>query len=155
MVLHRHPFLGLVTAGYLVFVGWLTLSPADSVSGSTQFGLRVLDALQRRGHLTTVDHQQFEFLANVALFVPVGMFLAIFFGSRLWWVALLGCVAMTVGIESAQQYIPGRVPDPRDLAANSLGGVVGVILALILMLPGTLRRARVRRARRSAQYVRA
>ncbi|WP_203335468.1 VanZ family protein [Nocardioides limicola] len=146
-MLHRHPFLALVTGGYLAFVGWLTLSPVDSITGATSFGIRVLDALQRRGHLTQIDHQQFEFLANVGLFVPAGMFLALLFGSRYWWVALFACVAMTGGIEWAQQHIPGRVPDPRDLVANSLGAAVGVIVALILMLPATLRRARVRRAR--------
>lgn len=34
--------------------------------------------------------------------------------------------------------IPGRVPDERDLAANGVGAVIGVLVALVLTLPATL-----------------
>jgi VanZ family protein len=55
-----------------------------------------------------------------------------------------GGIALTSAIETAQRSIPGRVSDPRDVVANSLGTVVGVALALVLTLPGTLRRRRRR-----------
>jgi VanZ family protein len=69
-------------------------------------------------------------------------------GARWWWAAIAGCLAMTVFIESAQRAIPGRVPDERDLVANTLGGVIGVLVMLVLTAPGELRRARARRERR-------
>ena len=87
-----------------------------------------------------------EFLANIALFVPVGMFLLLLVGTRLWWVALAASFAMTTFIEIAQRSIPGRVPDERDLMANGLGAVIGVLIALVLTLPAALRRHRQRRA---------
>ena len=59
---------------------------------------------------------------------------------------MAGGVALTSLIETAQQSIPGRVSDPRDVVANSVGAVIGVALALVLTLPGTLRRRRRRRA---------
>jgi VanZ family protein len=144
-VFHRHPFLSLVTGAYLALVAWLTLTP-QSVAGD-YIGLiyRVLDALHRRGYLLSIDNNELEFLANIALFVPVGMFLLLLFGTRLWWLALAASFAMTTFIETAQRSIPGRVPDARDLLANGLGAVIGVFIALVLTLPATLRRRRQRR----------
>ena len=138
--------LSLLTGGYLAFVAWLTLTPHVDAVGHIAIIYRVLDALHRRGYLLTIDDNQLEFLANIALFVPVGMFLLLLAGTRLWWVALTASFAMTTFIEIAQGSIPGRVPDERDLMANGLGAVIGVLVALVLTLPATLRRRRQRRA---------
>jgi VanZ family protein len=139
-VLHRHPVLSLLTGGYLAFVAWLTLTPQVDAAGRISLIYRALDALHRRGYLMTIDDTELEFLGNIALFVPVGMFLLLLFGSRLWWVALTASFAMTTFIEIAQRSIPGRVADERDLVANGLGAVIGVLVALVLTMPATLRR---------------
>ena len=144
---HRHPLLSLLTGAYLVFVGWLTLTPQDQHTDQAQLAVRLLDALHRRGVAESVDYSRFEFLANVALFVPVGVFLLLLFGAGGWWLALIASFAMTAGIESLQHEIPGRVPDDRDLIANGTGAVIGVGVALVLTLPATLRRHRRRRRR--------
>jgi VanZ family protein len=146
-VLHRHPGLSLLTGGYLAFVAWVTLTPAALTSEHISIIYRVLDALHRRGYLLSIDDAEMEFLANVALFVPVGVFLLLLFGTRLWWVALVASFAMTAFIEAAQRSIPGRVPDERDLVANGLGALIGVLVGLVLTLPATLRRRSQRRAR--------
>ena len=144
-VFHRHPLLSLLTGGYLAFVAWLTLTPQAYASAHISIIYRVLDALHRRGLLLSIDDNELEFLANVALFVPVGMFLLLLVGTRLWWVALASSFAMTAFIETAQRSIPGRVPDGRDLVANGLGAVIGVLVATVLTLPAALRRRRHRR----------
>ena len=87
-------------------------------------------------------------MANIALFVPVGVFLLLLFGAGGWWLALIASFAMTGGIEYFQHYIPGRVPDERDLVANGIGAAIGVALGLVLTLPATLRRRQRRRGRR-------
>lgn len=150
---HRHPLLSLVTGAYLVFVAWLTLTPQDRHTDQAAFVVRVLDALHRRGYAESVDYARFEFLANIALFVPVGVFLLLLFGTGGWWLALIASFAMTAGIESLQHEIPGRVPDDRDLVANGTGAAIGVALAVLLTLPATLRRSR-RRRRRRLEHVR-
>jgi glycopeptide antibiotics resistance protein len=139
-VLHRHPFLSLVTGGYLIFVAWLTLTPQPIGPDQQEFIQRVLDGLHRRGYAQSLDYDRLEFLANIALFVPIGMFLLLLFGAGGWWLAAIGSFAMTAFIEIAQQHIPGRVSDDRDLLANTIGALIGIVVALILTLPATLRR---------------
>jgi glycopeptide antibiotics resistance protein len=139
-MLHRHPFLSLITGGYLLFVGWLTLTPQPIGPDQQQFIQRVLDGLHRRGYAEFLDYDQLEFLANIALFVPIGMFLLLLFGAGGWWLAAIGSFALTAVIETAQQQIPGRVSDDRDLMANAIGALIGIVIALVLTLPATLRR---------------
>ena len=146
-MLHRHPVLALLTGGYLAFVAWLTLTPQAYASDHIAVIYRVLAAAHRHGYLLSIDDRRLEFLANIALFVPVGMFLMLLFGTRLWWVALAASFAMTTAIEVAQRSIPGRVPDERDLIANGLGAIIGVLIALVLTAPAALRRRRRRRAK--------
>jgi len=145
---HRHPFLSLLSGGYLVFVAWLTLTPQPIGDRETRLVNRVLDALHRRGLAETLDYSRVEFLANIALFVPVGMFLLLLFGAGGWWLAAIGSLVLTAFIETAQRQIPGRVPDERDILANTVGGLLGIALTLVLVLPATLRRRRRRQERR-------
>lgn len=151
-MLHRHPFLSLLTGAYLVFVGWLTLTPQNQHTSQAELAARILAALHRRGYAESIDYSRFEFLANIALFVPVGMFLLLLFGAGGWWLALVASFALTLGIESLQHEIPGRVPDERDLISNGTGAAIGIAVALVLTLPATLRRRRRRRSRTAAHF---
>ncbi len=147
-MLHRHPFLSLLTVLYLGFVGLVTLPPGSEQPDYSWWAARVLDRLQRYPDLdpltTRLSVERVEFLANIGLFVPLGVFLLLLFGTRGWWVALAAGIVLTSMIENVQRSIPGRVPDPRDVAANSIGMFLGVALALVLTMPATLRRRRER-----------
>ncbi|MBC7591500.1 MAG: VanZ family protein [Salinibacterium sp.] len=127
----RHPILSVLTLAYVALVAWLTLTP---LSTGLESGLlwRVADLLAQSPATEWFTFRRLEFLANIALFVPFGIFLLLLFGRRRWWLAILLGVVMTVGIEFAQQFIPTRVPDTRDLVANSLGALIGAILGLAL-----------------------
>ena len=91
---------------------------------------------------TRLSIERIEFLANIGLFVTLGMFVLLLVGTRLWWVALAGGIVVTSMIEAVQKEIPGRVSDPRDVAANTIGMFLGIFLAVVLTLPATLRRNR-------------
>ena len=53
-------------------------------------------------------------------------------------------IVLTSMIEAVQREIPGRVSDPRDVVANSIGMFLGIALAIVLTLPATMRRRRER-----------
>lgn len=148
-VLHRHPFLGLLTLLYAGFVGLVTLTPGSDTPDYYGFATRVLARLQRYPELdpltSRLSIERIEFLANIGLFVPLGMFVLLLVGTRLWWVALAAGIVLTSMIEAVQKEIPGRVSDPRDVAANTIGMFLGIFLAIVLTLPATLRRKRAAR----------
>ena len=148
-MLHRHPILSLLTLLYLAFVGLVTLTPGSEQPDYASLAGRILARLQRYPDLdpltSRLSIERIEFLANIGLFVPVGVFLLLLVGTRLWFVAVAAGIVLTSTIEKVQEQIPGRVSDPRDVAANSIGLFLGLLVALVLMLPATLRRRRVER----------
>lgn len=127
----RHPFLSVVTVAYLALVGWLTLTPQSEDSPD---GLLWQVALFFDRHAATewITFNLLEFTANIAMFVPFGLLFVLLLGRRRWWLAILLGVALTIGIEFAQQFIPNRVSDPRDILSNSMGATIGTLLALAL-----------------------
>ncbi|GAA5119360.1 hypothetical protein GCM10023339_33030 [Alloalcanivorax gelatiniphagus] len=150
-MLHRHPILSLLTLLYLGFVGLVTLTPGRDQPDYSYLAGRVLARLERYPDLepltSRLSVERIEFLANIGLFVPLGVFLLLLVGSRLWLIALAAGIVLTSMIEAVQREIPGRVSDPRDVAANSIGMFAGIALALVLTLPATLRRRRERALR--------
>ena len=143
---HRYPFLSLLTFAYLGFVGWLTLTPTPISSDNADLIQRLLVRLQRIDDLSWLTYNRLEFIANIGLFVPVGLFLLLLFGTRYWWVSAMVGFAMTVAIETVQRSIPERFSDERDILANTIGTLIGVAAGVVLTLPATLRRHRRRRA---------
>jgi glycopeptide antibiotics resistance protein len=127
----RHPLLSVATFAYLAIVGWLTLSPqsADRTDGVLWQLALVFD---RYAATDWITFNLLEFVANIAMFVPFGLFFVLLLGRGRWWLAILLGVALTLGIEFAQQFIPNRVSDPRDLLSNSVGATIGTVLALVL-----------------------
>ena len=77
--------------------------------------------------------QQANFVLNMILFLPAGI--AVTFATRRPVASLLFLVALSFAIESIQQSTGLGAPDPADWVANSLGALVGVIIAL----PGSRR----------------
>lgn len=136
--------VGVVSArvalvGYLLFVGftvWLPASVSSKVTGLVGVVARwVSDAGIASYHSSAVV---LEFLANVALFVPIGLLLPFAWSRlRLWQVVLIGAL-MSGLIESVQGLMPSRFPTISDVIANSLGTLVGGVIAVIvgLIVPG-------------------
>ena len=141
----RHPILSLATVGYLAVVGWVTLGPQPINTGNGYWLWRALRFFSSHESTRWLTYQRVEFLSNVAMFVPIGIFFVLLFGRRLWFLGVISGVLLTLTIEFAQQFIPGRVSDVRDLLANSLGAIVGVLVALVLT-QAKARRLRIQRA---------
>jgi glycopeptide antibiotics resistance protein len=143
----RHPILSTLTLIYLAVVGWVTLGPQPFDERSGGWIYRLLDFFQAHAVTDWITYDRLEFISNVAMFVPIGLFFLLLFGRRQWWLAILVGFVMTLGIEAAQLYIPGRVSDIRDVVSNTTGAIVGVVLGLILTAPKARRlRMQVRSA---------
>lgn len=67
-------------------------------------------------------------VGNVALFVPSGILAGLLFRPK--WTALLLAPVLSTGIELTQQQV-GLSADIDDIILNTLGGVTGVVLALL------------------------
>jgi glycopeptide antibiotics resistance protein len=141
----HHPVLSVVTFVYLGVVGFITLGPQPLDDGTDSLVWRLLGFFSRFGATDWITYATLEFWANVAMFVPVGLFFLLLLGRRRWWLAIVLGVLLTCAIEFTQLFLPSRVSDPRDILANSVGASVGVIVALIVTWPAAIRRARERR----------
>ncbi len=137
-MLHRHPVLGLFTLAYLAFVGVITLGPQPLDEDANILLFKALEYFQGRSATAWITYNGLEFASNIAMFFPIGLFLVLLFGRRLWWLAMILGFGLTVAIELAQLFIPTRVSDPRDIVANTCGAILGVIVGLVL----TARKAR-------------
>jgi VanZ family protein len=72
---------------------------------------------------------------NIAFFVPVGFLAALADGSRAAvWRAPVAATVLSLTLEEAQRWLPGRYPSVVDIVANGLGATVGAIMALIIAL---------------------
>lgn len=103
---------------------------------------RAAQLLARLGMPQDLAFSSLEFAANIALFVPLGALLpcacARETGEAPLTIPALAFVltvplgfAISLGIETAQRWIPGRVSDPRDLVSNTVGTLCGLIIAMI------------------------
>lgn len=129
----------VLTAAYVVLIAMLTLWPSRIVDHPAGPLWVLFSLVSGMGWLT---FDRFEFSANVAMFTPLGVLLTWLLGRRRCWYALLAGLALTVVIEVAQRGIPGRVSDPRDVAANTIGTALGVVLALAVEALVTRHRSR-------------
>lgn len=137
--------LAAASAVYLAALASLTLGPQPETVGGTLVTLGDWFAgWQATAWLTFAV---LEFLANIVLFVPLGVLWVAWAGPRRWWLAALAGLAVTVAIEATQALaLSDRYPDVRDLVANTLGAVVGA--ALMAAADRARRRARAQRPAR-------
>ncbi|RYV49913.1 VanZ family protein [Pengzhenrongella frigida] len=125
--------LAAALVGYSSFLalvlGWPT--PVDAPVGATlRGGLR---RLHEFGVPDWVTYGKIEFGANIALFVPVGLLIALALRRGQWWLAVLSGFGLSLLAEVAQGALrPERFASSRDVVANTLGTLVGVGIATVI-----------------------
>ncbi|BDZ50139.1 hypothetical protein GCM10025867_23800 [Frondihabitans sucicola] len=130
------PWLLVVTVLYLLFVAWMTLRPSVYDSQTGELLWRALGFFGRHSSTSWLTFDVVESIANAAMFVPLGFFLALFFPKRLFLAAVALCVLLSLGIETYQGTVLSatRVEDYGDVIHNGIGGLIGVLVALFLRL---------------------
>ncbi len=117
-----------LTLGYTLLVLYASLTPFAGWRDPGQSALAWVSAPWPR-YLSA-----FDLIVNVLAYVPLGFCAALIVvpGARPWVAALLGTgvgFGLSFVLEVAQTYLPGRISNNLDLATNTLGAVLGAILA--------------------------
>jgi glycopeptide antibiotics resistance protein len=122
---------------YLVALAFIAFGPVPVDRDAHDALLALIDWLQVHGAPGWVRYSLVEFLANIVLFVPVGLFVMIMTGVRGWWLAVLVGFAASCTIELGQLiFLPDRVATLSDVIANTLGAAVGAVLGLLVLRGG-------------------
>lgn len=105
----------------------------------------------RQGLPTWIDFSLIETAANVAMFVPLG-FLAALARRRRPWLVVLAAAVVSGLIETGQLlFLTERVASLHDVAANTAGALLGLLLAAPVLRRRRLRRRRAALGRRRAR----
>lgn len=80
-----------------------------------------------------IGYRKVEFAANILLFIPLGIIVALRLHSRLWWLAAVIGAAVSGAVELAQAiFLPQRVPAWSDIVANTSGALLGALFVLFV-----------------------
>ncbi|WCM56058.1 VanZ family protein [Microbacterium sp. EF45047] len=113
-------------APYSVVLLLLTWLPGEQAAVATGIVNRLARFLAARDIVPyALGYPVLEFLANIALFVPLGLLLAAGWPRLSGWAIAATGLATTVTIEAVQILLPSRYPSFSDLVANTLGAVGG------------------------------
>jgi glycopeptide antibiotics resistance protein len=124
------PF-AVLTAAYLAVVGLITLGPTLWRTRPALGDYDVLSVSTWLDPATWSRGISIEFVANILLFVPLGLLLRLAVPRATWMGAVLLGGAVSVAIEVLQVFGP-RISDPRDVVANTLGALVGALLGALI-----------------------
>jgi VanZ family protein len=126
------PF-GVLAVAYLAVVGLLTLGPTLWRTRPTAGDYDVLSPSTWLDPDTWVRIGSPEFVANILLFVPLGLLIRLALPRSTWLGATVLGGLVSVAVEVLQVWTP-RVSDPRDIVANTLGTLVGALLGSVIGL---------------------
>ena len=124
--------LRITLLGYLAAVLLITQWPDPPDPGTLSWLQRVLAQLHDSGLPGAVDLPVVEALANVAMFVPLGLLLPAATRTRAW-LAVPAGAGFAALIELSQLiFLPHRVASVQDVVMNTLGAALGAAVLLAI-----------------------
>lgn len=124
------PFAALAVV-YLGVIGVITLGPTLWRTLPNRGDYDVLSPSVWVDPETWVRLGSPEFVANILLFVPLGLLVRLAVPRAGWFGAVVTGGVVSIAIEVLQMWSP-RVSDPRDVVANTLGAAAGALLAVVV-----------------------
>ncbi|MFT4157181.1 MAG: VanZ family protein [Microbacterium sp.] len=117
---------------FLTVIAFLALTPRRIEERIPNVLDVVLGAAHRVGW-HSLDFTALEVIANILVFIPIGMIAYVFTPHRRWTLAYFIGPALSVSIELTQLLaLPNRVPSLADVAENVLGATIGVSVCAIM-----------------------
>ena len=115
---------------FLLGLALLTLTPERVERSMPNVLDLALSAAHRMGW-ESLDFTRLEVIANVLVFVPIGILAFILVPRRLWPLAIVLGPTLSLSIEAFQRLVlPHRAATLTDVVANSGGALIGVALAI-------------------------
>ncbi len=119
---------------FLAGLAALTLTPSRVEESMPNLLDLVLRAAHRLGW-ESLDFTRLEIMANVLVFVPIGILSFLLLPRRAWALSFLVGPALSAVIELTQRLaLPHRAATLDDVVANSLGATLGVVVAIACTL---------------------
>jgi hypothetical protein len=112
---------------YAGLVLWATLGSVPRAGLGNQSPNGVLDWRLWLEPSTWTTGLETELMLNVIMFVPLGALLAFALRGVSFVVPVMMAAGFSLAIELAQIPMSDRISDPRDLVANTVGALIGVI----------------------------
>jgi acetyltransferase-like isoleucine patch superfamily enzyme len=123
----RHGILVLLTL-YLAALALIGFWPTPVDRPLIGFIDDVLSALHENSLTAGIEYKHVESVANVILFVPLGLLVALLVPVRRWWLAAIVGLPISAVIETIQFLaLSQRLASPRDVATNTLGAILGAV----------------------------
>lgn len=123
-----------LTFAYVVVLALIAFWPTPVDRNAHGSLLAFISWLHNHGAPLWVDYDFAQFSANVALFVPVGLFVGMLAGARRWWLGIVVGFFTSCAIEIGQfMFLPERYATVDDVIANTIGAVVGTVVALLVL----------------------
>lgn len=120
----------LVALGVVLLI---TMSPTPINLGHEDAVRKLLSLLHSNGVPEWFGYSKLEFTANIVMFVPLGLLIGMVLPQRHWWLGLLLAPAFSACIELTQALLLSqRSATIHDVVANSLGGWIGLVIALVI-----------------------
>ena len=124
-------WLGLLAYGAVVAA--VTMSPTPLDSGYRGTIDKVLALLHRNGLPERFDYPEVEFAANILMFIPIGFFIGLVLPRVAVWAGIFIVPALSGAIEFIQgQLLAERFSTLNDVIANTIGGWIGLLAAIII-----------------------
>lgn len=129
----RRFLIGVLAIGYGSFLAFVAFWPSPIDRPVSSLLQRALAELHERGVPSFVDYGFVESASNVLLFIPAGILFGLLVPLRWWPAALLLGPALSALIEFIQLHLLAeRYASVYDIAANSIGATIGVLIAVVL-----------------------
>jgi glycopeptide antibiotics resistance protein len=105
-------------------------TPVDGGGFIWQLTSEILKVAQTVPWLSWLQYSQLEALANMLLYLPLGVFLVLFIRKAPLWILLITPAVFSIVVEGIQRFfLPARYSTLDDVINNCIGGALGVLIA--------------------------
>jgi len=110
---------------YLVLLTWTVLWKLE-LPWAGEAGWRIVKLVPFVATSSAGASTPFDVVANLALFVPLGLYLGLLVPSWRWWKVACAAAAASLGLEVAQYVLAVGSSDLTDVVVNTAGALLGL-----------------------------